>query len=99
MKAKFVYVMAAGLAVGMISTISQKAMADDYYAVLSPCATMVERPDHVTRIVEKTLSYPVVIERAGITSTTVLGTSLMPVILEKTTVVRPPHFLSFGVWP
>jgi hypothetical protein len=102
MQNKVVYVMIAGLATGLLSTLSPNAVAGDkaYFAVLSPEAVMPGRLDTVSRTIETTTSYPVVIEKAG-TTTTVLETArLMPVMIERTTVAKPHHLpFSFGVWP
>lgn len=99
MQSKMVYVMMAGLAVGMLSTMCSKATANDNscFAVLSPKTAIPVRLDSVSRPVETSISYPVVIERNG---TMIAGTSLMPVMLERTTVAKRHHLpFSFGVWP
>lgn len=95
------YVMIAGLAVGIFSTMSPNAVAGDkhYFAVLEPQTAIPTKVDTVYRTIETTTSYPVVIE--GATTQTILNRrSLMPEMLERTTVAKPHHLpFSFGVWP
>lgn len=107
MNNKIVYVMIAGLAIGILSQSS--AMADDktYYKVLSTQSSLCTKADTVP--IEKAMSFPVVIERTSSMSADINGkstpvileeTTLLPVALEKTTTARPHHLpFSFGVWP
>lgn len=101
MKAGFVYMMVAGLATGAFASSSLPAQADDYFAVLSPRQAMAERSDNVLRVMDRTVSSPVIIEREGMSSVMLVGTSTStPIMIEKTTVARPHHWpFSFGVWP
>jgi len=102
MQPRIVYVMIAGLALGSLSAVSPQALAGDntYFKVLSPKSAMCVKSDSVSRTIETTTSYPVLIEKTGSTSTVIEGATLMPVMLEKTTVAKPHHLpFSFGVWP
>jgi hypothetical protein len=102
MQPKVVYVMIAGLAFGSLSAFAPQALASDntYFKVLSPKSAMCVKSDSVSRTIETTTSYPVLIERTGAGSTLIEGAALMPVMLEKTTVAKPHHLpFSFGVWP
>ena len=75
MQSKVVYVMIAGLAVGMLSTVSPKAMANGgYFKVLAPTCAIPERSGMSSRTIETTTSFPVVVER----------TNSYPVVIERT---------------
>jgi hypothetical protein len=102
MQPKVVYVTIAALAFGSLSALSPQAWAGDntYFKVLTPKTEMRVKSDSVTRTVETSTSYPVMIARDGHESTILEGATLMPVMLEKTSVAKPHHLpFSFGVWP
>jgi hypothetical protein len=102
MQSRVVYIMIAGLAVCMLSTLSSRAIAGDkcYFRVLSPEAAMPTRLDNRSRTIETVTSYPAVIERTSTNFALIEGTNLMPMLLEKTTAAKPHHLpFSFGVWP
>jgi len=106
MKNKIVFFIAAGIALG---ALAPSAMAKDckYFKVVSAQTALIEKVDTVP--IEKTLSFPVTVERTSMTSAEINGKATpvlleevtsLPVMLEKTTVVKPHHWpLSFGVWP
>ncbi len=100
MQSKLAYLMMAGLAVGILSTASPKAVAGDnaYFAVLTPKQAIPMRTDTVSRTIETVTSFPVVVERNG-RMTTVIEGAAMPVLLERTSVAKPHRWpFSFGVW-
>src|SRR5579885_985218 len=102
MKNRIIYAVIAGLAFTALGTVSQEAVAGDntYFKMLSPLTAITQRRIlSPCSTVETTISSPVVIERTTSISTVVLGTTCTPMMLEKTTVAKPHHFLSFGVWP
>ena len=92
------YVM-AGLALGLVFAASQAAEAKkDYYAILEPRVAIPSRFESTTLVETTSMnSYPVIVERT-ISSAVVLEPSKIPVVLDRTTTVRPPRFLEFGVW-
>lgn len=106
MKNKIIYTLIAGLAIGFIPMTS--ASADDevkYYKVLSAQTALPVKPDIVP--MQRVLTFPVVVEKTTATTTTINGqtrqvliqeTTPLPVVLERTTTVKPHRFLSFGVW-
>jgi hypothetical protein len=103
-----VQIMAAALAVGMLSVVSQAAMAKDkcYFAVLSNPTPILQNSNRsieagrtVPLLVETTTSAPVVIERTNTMSIVIDGTRTAP-LLEKTSAAKPHRLpFSFGVWP
>ncbi|MBX9721450.1 MAG: hypothetical protein K2X81_08660 [Candidatus Obscuribacterales bacterium] len=107
MKNNIVYVMVAGLAIGILSQAS--AQADDlkYYKVLSTQSALPTKTDYVP--IERAMTFPVVIERTSTMQAVINGTSRpilleettsLPVALERTTVAKPHHWpFTFGVWP
>jgi hypothetical protein len=99
MKRRAIYLMATGLAVGLLSIASQQAMAKEccYFKVLAPVTPIGDRSDTVTRTVETTTSSSAVIETTTMSSAVVLERT--PALLERTCAAKPHHFLSFGVWP
>lgn len=101
MRNRIFYATVAGLAFAALGTVSQKAVAEDncYFQLTSPLTAIPESTRLMDTTVETTLSFPVVMERTGSTTAVVVGTTLKPVLIERTTVVKPPRFLSFGVWP
>ncbi len=103
MQSKLAYLMIAGLATGILGTAAPKAEANDkpYFAILAPAQTIPMRSDSAYRTIETVTSYPVVFENTnGMTTTVIEGTSLRPVLLERTSVAKPHHLpFSFGVWP
>jgi hypothetical protein len=104
MKSKIVYVMTAGMAVGMMIGVSQQAMAygnkKPYFAIISPETPIMQREDRVYRPIETSSSLPVLIEKTNTMSVLVEGVSRPPAMLERTSVARPHHWpFSIGVWP
>jgi hypothetical protein len=104
MQSKLAMLVIVGLATGIMGTTTQKAEAGDrsYYAILAPTQTIPMRADALYRTVDVVTSYPVVLDSSDrrTTSTFIEGTSLRPVMLERTSVAKPHHLpFSFGVWP
>lgn len=99
MKNRIVYAVIAALAFTALGAMSQKAVADDNsdFRVLSPLTPVTQRSALLPRTLEMTISSPVVIETYsnGVTR----GLTTKPMMLEKTSVAKRHHFLSFGVWP
>ncbi|MBA3994917.1 MAG: hypothetical protein C0469_15460 [Cyanobacteria bacterium DS2.3.42] len=100
MQSKLAYLMMAGLAAGILSTASPKAVAGDnaYFAVLAPKQAIPMRLDTLSRTIETTTSFPVVVG-SGKMTTVIEGATLIPVMLERTSVAKPHKWpFSFGVW-
>jgi len=103
MKSRLILFVVAGLALSVPSAFAK----DCYFKVLSPQTPMAEKADFVP--IEKTLTFPIVIERASTITTDIAGrptkvlleeTTALPVMLERTSVAKPHHWpISFGVWP
>lgn len=85
----------AGLVASLLFTGSQMAMAADYYAFLEPRTAIPDRYERSTAIQTTALAYPVLVEAVVTSSAVVLEPSRIPVMLDRTTTVRPPRFLEF----
>jgi len=102
MKNRITYAVVAGMALAAIGAVSQAAIAGDttYFRVLSPLTPITQRSVIMSGpSIETTVGSSVVIDKTVSTATVVTPANCTPVMLERTSVARPHHFLSFGVWP
>lgn len=101
MQNRIVYAAVGGLALVALGAVTQVACAEDTdFRLIAPLTAIPENTSVMPRTVERVVTAPIVIEATTSNGTLVRGMTVMPVMLERTSVARRHHFpFCFGVWP